>query len=74
MTYEKLIRAQCFRQLVKYHKILKFGSYWQKYVLEVLGNYIAGLCLPRKGVVRLTDHPDISAGNRGCKTTTHTYS
>ena len=35
-------------------------SYWQKYVLEELVNGIGGLSLPRKSVVRLTDHPDMT--------------
>ena len=34
-------------------------SYWQKYMLEVLVNREGGLSLPRKSVVRLTDHPDM---------------
>ena len=38
-----------------------FVSYWQKYVHEVLVNLlIGGLSLPRKSVVRLTDHPDMT--------------
>ena len=35
-------------------------SYWQKYVQEVLVNRLGGLSLPRKSVVRLTDHPDMT--------------
>ena len=46
-------------------------SYWQKYVHEVLVNCLGGLSLPRKSVVRLTDHPDMTLDvYRGCKTTT----
>ena len=46
-------------------------SYWQKYVHEVLVNRLGGLSLPRKSVVRLTDHPDMTLDvYRGCKTTT----
>ena len=38
---------------------------------EVLVNHLGGLSLPRKGVVRLTDRPDmIFDVYRGCKTTT----
>ena len=35
-------------------------SYWRKYVHEVLVNRLGGLSLPRKSVVRLTDHPDMT--------------
>ena len=35
-------------------------SYWQKYVHEVLVNRLGGLSLPRKSVVRLTDHPNMT--------------
>ena len=35
-------------------------SYWRKYVHEVLVNCLGGLSLPRKSVVRLTDHPDMT--------------
>ena len=46
-------------------------SYWQKYVQEVLVNCLGGLSLPRKSVVRLTDHPDMTiAVYHGRKTTT----
>ena len=48
-------------------------SYWRKYVHKVLVNHLGGLSLPRKSVVRLSDHPDMtltSAVYRGCKTTT----
>ena len=45
-------------------------SYWRKYVHEVLVNHLGGLSLPRKSVVRLTDHPDMTLDvYRGCKTT-----
>ena len=45
-------------------------SYWQKYVHEVLVNRLRGLSLPRKSVVRLTDHPDMTIDvYRGRKTT-----
>ena len=41
-----------------------------QYVLEVLVNRLGGLSLPRKSVVRLTDHPDMTLGvYRGRKTT-----
>ena len=37
---------------------------------EVLVNGLGGLSLPRKSVVRLTDHPDMTLDvYRGCKTT-----
>ena len=43
-------------------------SYWQKYVHEVR---LGGLSLPRKSMVRLIDHPDMTLDvYRGCKTTT----
>ena len=35
-------------------------SYWRKYVHNVLVNRLGGLSLPRKGVVRLTDRPDMT--------------
>ena len=35
-------------------------SYWQNYVQEVLVNCIGVDGLPRKGVVRLTDCPDMT--------------
>ena len=35
-------------------------SYWRKYVHKVLVNRLGGLSLPRKSVVRLTDHPDMT--------------
>ena len=35
-------------------------SYWRKYVHEVLVNRLGGQSLPRKSVVRLTDHPDMT--------------
>ena len=45
-------------------------SYWRKYVHEVLVNRLGGLSLPRKSVVRLTDHPDMTLDvYRGPKTT-----
>ena len=45
-------------------------SYWRKYVHEVLVNRLAGLSLPRKSVVRLTDRPDMTLDvYRGRKTT-----
>ena len=45
-------------------------SYWRKYVHEVLINRLGGLSLPRKGVVRLTDRPDMTLDvYRGRKTT-----
>ena len=45
-------------------------SYSRKYVHEVLVNRLGGLSLPRKSVVRLTDHPDMTLDvYRGCKTT-----
>ena len=46
-------------------------SYWRKYVHEVLVNRIGGLSLPRKSVVRFTDHSDMTIDvYRGRKTTT----
>ena len=46
-------------------------SYWRKYVYEVLVNCLGGLSLPRKSVVRLTDHPDMTLDvYHGRKTTT----
>ena len=45
-------------------------SYWRKYVHEVLVNRLAGLSMPRKSVVRLTDRPDMTLDvYRGRKTT-----
>ena len=45
-------------------------SYWRKCVHEVLVNRLGGLSLPRKSVVRLTDHPDMTLDvYLGCKTT-----
>ena len=45
-------------------------SYWRKYVHEVLVNCLGGLSLPRRSVVRLTDHPDMTLDvYRGRKTT-----
>ena len=45
-------------------------SYWRKYVHEVLVNRLGGLSLPRKGVVRLTDRPNMTLDvYRGRKTT-----
>ena len=35
-------------------------SYWRKYLHEVLVKCLGGLSLPRKSVVRLTDHPDMT--------------
>ena len=37
---------------------------------EVLVNRLGGVNLPRKSVIRLTDHPDMTDFYRGCKTTT----
>ena len=46
-------------------------SYWRKYLHEVLANCLGGLSLPRKSVVRLTDHPDMTLDvYLGHKTTT----
>ena len=46
-------------------------SYWRKYVHEVLVNHLGGLSLPRKSVVRLSDHPNMTLDvYRGRKTTT----
>ena len=45
-------------------------SYWRKYVHKVLVNRLGGLSLPRKSVVRITDHPDMTLDvYRGHKTT-----
>ena len=45
-------------------------SYWRKYVQEVLVDRLGGLSLPRKSVVRLTGHPDMTLDvYRGRKTT-----
>ena len=45
-------------------------SYWPKYVHKVLVNRL-GLNLPKKSVVRLTDHTHMTKDvYRGCKTTT----
>ena len=42
-------------------------SYWRKYVHKVLINSLGGLSLPRKSVVRLTDHPVMTKHvYRGC--------
>ena len=47
-----------------------FKKGWRKYVHEVLVNRLGGLSLPRKSVVRLTDHPDMTLDvYRGRKTT-----
>ena len=35
-------------------------QYWRKYKNEVLVNRLGGLSPPRKNVVRLTDHPDMT--------------
>ena len=41
---------------------------------EVLFNRLGALSLPRKSVVRLTDHPDMTLDvYRGRKTTTHNH-
>ena len=49
-------------------------SYWRKYVHEVLVNRLGGLSLPRKSVVRLTDHPDMTLDvYLGRKTTIQPY-
>ena len=46
-------------------------SYWRKYVHQVLVNRLGGLSLPRKSVVRITDHPDMTFDvYHGRKTTT----
>ena len=46
-------------------------SYWWKCVHEVLVSHLGGLSLPRKSVVRLNDHPDMTTVvYRGRKTTT----
>ena len=37
-------------------------SYWQKYVHKVLVDYLGGISLPRKSVVSLNDHPDMTIG------------
>ena len=43
----------------------------RKYVHEVLVNHLGGLSLPRKSVVRLIDHPNMTLDvYRGRKTTT----
>ena len=43
-------------------------SYWRKFVHEVLDNSLGGLTLPRKNVVRLTGHSDMTiAVYRGLK-------
>ena len=43
---------------------------FDQYVHEVLVNRLQGLSLPRKSVVRLTDHPDMTLDvYRGRKTT-----
>ena len=45
-------------------------SYWRKHVHKVLVNRLGDLSLPRKSVVRLTDHPDMTLDvYRGRKTT-----
>ena len=45
-------------------------SYWGKYAHKVLVNHLGGLSLPRKSVVRLIDHSDMTlAVYRGCKPT-----
>ena len=50
-------------------RFYKKGSYWRKYVHEVLVNRLGGLSLPRKSVVRLTDRPDMTLDvYRGRKT------
>ena len=47
------------------------ASYWRKCVYEVLVNFLGGLSLPRKKLVRLTDRPDMTLDvYRGRKTTT----
>ena len=54
------------------------GSYWQKYVQEVLVNRLGGLSLLRKSVVRFTDRPDMTLdvyrGRKKINTTTTTIS
>ena len=47
------------------------GSYWPKFVHEVLVDHLGGLSLPRKSVIRLTVHLYMTLDvYRGCKTTT----
>ena len=56
--------------------LLKKGScqLLRKYVHEVLVNRLGGLSLPRKSVVRLTDHPNMTLDvYRGRKTTMQHY-
>ena len=36
-------------------------SYWRKYTHKVLVNCLGGLSLPKKSVVQLTDHPDMTS-------------
>ena len=47
-------------------------SYWRKFVHEVLTDRLGGLSLPRKSVVRLTDHPDMNLDVYGGQKTTTT--
>ena len=49
-----------FLQLLNSRERERVVSYWQKYVQEVLINRLGGLSLPRKSVVRITDHPDMT--------------
>ena len=59
--------VKCFRAIFSRRAVV---SYWQKYVHEVLVNRLGGLRLPRKSVVRLTDHLDMTLDvYRGRKTT-----
>ena len=45
-----------------------------KYVHEVLVKHLGGLSLPRKSVIRLNDHPDMTlAVYHGRKTTTQQH-
>ena len=53
--------------------MLNFGDFIQVYVFTTNHhlNRLGGLSLPRKSVVRLTDHPDMTVDvYRGRKTTT----
>ena len=62
---------QCLQRFYSRRAVV---SYWRKYVHEVLVNRLGGLSLPRKSVVRLTDHPDMTLDvYRGRKTTLQQY-
>ena len=55
--------------LIQEGKTSEAVCYWQKYVHKVLVNHLGGLSLPRKSVVRLIDHPDMTLDvYRGRKT------